>query len=154
MKIPSVTVTRANVAAGLAALFDALEPADVDAIERAGERLGALADMLRGASVGKAAPPAEPAPSPGAWTEPPDLLRDLLAALERIPSAAWAVARRLDVSKRDVDAIVLRNLHLFKTMKDHRAIIELSDAGRSQLALLRSRSETTTDGAAQRTAAA
>lgn len=155
MKTESVTVTRGNVVAGVAELLDALEPADAEQIARAAGRLADFAALVRKAnpppnpfhaavrakpaeSPGNAQPPAEQAPPPGAWTEPPGLLLKVLASLDRIPSASWALARHLDLSKRDVDALVLRNLNLFEPMKDMRAALELSANGRAKLAELRS----------------
>lgn len=174
MKTESVTVARGNVVAGVAELLDALEQADADAIERAGAKLGAFAALLRGgrpsipplASVrakppeqererpGNAPAPAEQAPPPGEWTEPPGLMLKVLAAVERIPSVTWALARRLDLSKRDVDALVLRNLHLFQPVPNMRAPLELSEAGKAKLTELRSRSAPETSGADSTAAAA
>jgi hypothetical protein len=172
LKTESVTVSAANLVGGVAELLDAIEPADVDAIEFAGVKLGAFAAMLRGAKLlplapvraktpeperepmGNAQPPAEQAPPPGEWSEPPGLLLKVLASVDRAPSAAWALARRLDLNKRDVDALVLRNLHLFEPVRDMRAALELSEAGRVKLTELRSRSAPEANGAVTTPAAA
>jgi hypothetical protein len=78
----------------------------------------------------------------------------VLAALERIPSVTWALARRLDLSKRDVDALVLRNMHLFNPVPNMRTPLELSAEGREKLKELRSRSAPETSGADSTRAAA
>lgn len=183
MKTESVTVTRGNIVAGVAELLDALEPADAIQIAQAAGRMSAFAALLCQAppsnpfhkenlppfaSVrakppepeqereppGNAPAPAEQAPPPGEWSEPPGLLLKVLAALERIPSVTWALARRLDLSKRDIDALVLRNMHLFQPVPNMRTPLELSEAGKARLKELRSRSAPETSGADSTRAAA